>query len=103
MRAILSGGCRAPSDTGVVLDGLGDRALGLAQRALGCVGRGGERRAEGAGEELVRRLARAADDAAGGAREAREVVLRAAGRARRELRREPGREQQLEAERELVR
>ncbi len=110
-RAILSRGRGSQPNAGVVLDRLGDRALGLAQRPLGGVGRGGERRAERAREELVRRLverearrlARAADDAAGRAREAREVVLRAAGRAGGELRREPGREQQLEAERELVR
>ena len=102
---------RAQPDVRVMLDRLGDRALGLAQRALGRVGRLGERRAERAGEERVRRLvereaaglARAADDAAGGAREARRGGrCVAARRARGELRREAGGEQQLEAERELV-
>ena len=111
MRAILSRRRRAQTHAGVVLDRLRDRPLGLAQRALGGVRRGGERRAEGAREELVRGLverearglAGAADDAAGGAREAREVVLRAARRARGELRGEARGEQELEAERQLVR
>src|SRR5690242_20773863 len=95
------------TNPGVMLDRLGDRALGLAQRALGRVGRLGERGAERAGEEGVgglverkaRGLARGADHAAGRAAEAAEVLVGPARRARREVRREAGGEQQLEAER----
>ena len=53
-------------------------------------------------EREARRLAGAADDAAGGARERGEVVGLAARRAGGELRREAGGEQELEAKRELV-
>src|SRR5205085_12682849 len=53
-------------------------------------------------ERERRRLARAADDAAGRSREAAEVVGVAARGAGRELRREAAGDEQLEAEGELV-
>ena len=70
-----------------------------------------QRRAERTGHERVRllaqrertRLARAADDAAGRAREADELLRLPARRAGAELRREARGDEQLEAERELVR
>ena len=101
---------RSQSNVRVMLERLGDRAVGLAQRERARRRRFGERRAERAGEKAVRllaerearRLACAADDAARRAAERREVVGLAARRARGELRREAGGEQQLEPERELV-
>ena len=70
----------------------------------------GQRPADGVDQEGVRllvqreraRLAGAAHHAAGGAREAAEVLALAARRARGQLRRQAGGEQELEAEGELV-
>ena len=95
----------------VVLGRLADRALGLSERARARVRRLRQRAAERGDEERVRllvererrRLAGAADDPAGGAGEAAEVLGLAAGGARRELRREAAGDEQLEAEGELVR
>src|SRR5919201_2625747 len=100
----------AQADADVVLDGLHDRPVGLAKGAIAGFRGAGERAAERAHHELVRlcvegegrRLARAAHDAAGGAREPGEVVGLAARGARRQLRREARGEQELEAEGELV-
>src|SRR5881392_1225765 len=102
MGPILSCGPRAPAtrrdlaqvDAGVMLERLDHRAVGLAQRALGCGGRLRQGAAERLDHELVRLrvererrgLTRRADDAAGGAREADEVLALPARRARRELR-----------------
>jgi glutaredoxin 3 len=94
----------------MVLDGGVDRALRLGERALGGLRGVGEWTAEGGDEEVVgrlveperARLAGAADHAAGGAGEALEVLALAAARAGGELRREAGRQQQLEAKGERV-
>ena len=94
----------------VVLQRVDDRALGLGEGAGRGVGRGGERAAERGDHERVRLLveaervglARAADDAAGRAGEADEVLALAAGRAAGELGREAGGEQQLQPEGERV-
>ena len=94
----------------VVLERLEDRPLGLGERARRRVRRLGQRAAERADEEVVRvlaereraRLAGRADDAARGAGEADQVLALAAARAGGELRREAGRQQQLEPERERV-
>src|SRR3954447_6862276 len=101
---------RAQADMRVVLGRLGDRALGLAQRARLGGGRLGQRAGQGLGQEDVGRLveperaglAPAAHDAAGGAAEADEVLALAARGAGRQLRREAGGDQELEPEGELV-
>jgi hypothetical protein len=93
----------------VVLGRLPDRPLRLAQRPWARLRRLGEWAPQRGHQERVRlfreregrRLAGAADDAAGLAREAAEVVDLAAGGAGGELRREAARDQQLEAEGEL--
>src|SRR5829696_9834987 len=102
---------RAQPQVRMVLERLEDRPLGLGQRARRGVRRVGEREPKRADEEVVRllaereraRLARRADDAAGGAGEADEVLGLPAARAGGQLWREAGREQQLEPERERVR
>src|SRR4051812_44394858 len=84
-RAALPGSARADGaepEIGVVLERLGDGALGLGQGARGGVGRLGQRAAERGDHERVRLLveregaglARAADHAARGAGEADEVL-----------------------------
>src|SRR5215210_1259074 len=83
----------AQPHVGVVLERLGDRAIGLAQGGPERLGRLGERSGQGGGEEVVSLLAErkgaslaaTADDAARARREAREVLGIAAGRARGEL------------------
>ena len=101
---------RAQAQVGVVLERLGDRPLGLRERARRGVGGLGQRAAEGGDHEgvglLLERegggLAGAADDAAGGAGEADEVVALAAGRAAGQVRGEAGGQQELQAEGEGV-
>ena len=101
---------RTPPDVRVVLNGLIYGAFGLGERALGGVGGLRERTAERGDEEVVgglveperARLAGRADDAAGGAGEAGEVLALAAGRAGGELGREAGGEEELDAEGERV-
>ena len=101
--------CRQPNSC-VVLERVGDRPLGLAQRAGVSRRRLGQRPADGVDQEGVRllgqreraRLAGRAHHAARGAREAAEVLALAARGARGQLRRQAGGEQQLEAEGELV-
>src|SRR3954471_12319890 len=95
----------------VVLERLEDRPLRLGERARLGFGRLRERPAERGDHERVRvlverervRLAGAADDAAGGPREAHDVLAIAARGAAGELWREAGGQQQLEPERERVR
>ena len=95
----------------MVLERVDDRALGLGQSERLGGGRLRQRAAERGHHERVRilgereraRLARAADDAAGGAGEADEVLALAARGTRGELRGEARRQQQLEPEREPVR
>ncbi len=107
---MLSGEGGAQPEVRVVLDGLGDGALGLAQRALGRPGSVGQRPSQRSDHEgvgiLAERergpLARGADDPARRAREPAQVVVLAARGAGRELRRQARGEEQLEAERELV-
>ena len=94
----------------MVLERLEDRPLGLGERSRFGVGRLGEWPAERGDEEVVgalveperARFARAAHDAAGGAREAGQVLALPARRAGGELGREARRQQQLEAEGERV-
>ena len=90
----------------VVLERLAHRPLDLAQRRGLGRRRLGQRLAERLDHEAVRllgereraRLAAGADDAAGGAGEAGQVLGLAAARAGGELRREAGRQRQLEPE-----
>src|SRR4051794_13015769 len=93
-----------------MLDRRVDRPLRLGERPRLRRRRLGERTPEGRDEEVVgalleperARLAGGADDAAGGAGEADQMLALAAGGAGRELGREAGCEQQLEAEGERV-
>src|SRR3954452_16893316 len=93
-----------------MLGGLADRPLRLAQYARVSARTLGQRPAERFDEEGVRvgvereraRLARAAHDAARGAAEAGDVLARPAAGARGQLRREPGAEQELQPEGQLV-
>ena len=106
----LPGADRAQAQVGVMLEGVGDRALGLGERPRRGVGHVGQRAAEGGDHERVgffveregARFAGAADDAARRAGEADEVLALAAGGAAREVRCEAGGEQQLEPEGERV-
>src|SRR5215208_428625 len=91
-----------------MLQGLGDRAVGLRQRVRRGVRGLGQRAPERAHQEVVprlgeregARLAGRADDAARGAREADEVLGLPAGGAGGQVGREARCEQQLQAERE---
>jgi hypothetical protein len=94
----------------VVCGGLGDRALGLAQRALRWLRGLREWPPERLDEELIGllierkggRLAGAAHHSPGGGRKTAQVLDLAAGGARAELRDDPRGEQQLQPEREPV-
>src|SRR5437763_6488611 len=94
-----------------MLGDLANRALHLTQRSLGPIRGLGQGRSERADQEPVgvllerkrRGLAQAADNSPGGAREALQMLGFAAYRAGRELRNDPGREQQLEPKRQSVR
>ena len=96
---------------GVVLGGLADRPLGLAQRPLGCL-----RGACASGRPSAPTRNAYASSSSGNAAASQalqttppaaaekplQVLALAAARARAQLRDDPGREQQLEAERERV-
>ena len=96
---------------GVMLERFGDRAVRLAQRELARARHFGQRRAQRAGQKLVRLLRqREARRLAGSCtrrrppmpEKPRQVVGLAARGARGELRREAGGKQQLEAKGELI-